>query len=200
MNRLFRLLWILIRSRWAARCAPLGPCTTRLRIWPNDLDLFLHANNGAYLTLCDLGRVDLMLRSGYIGRASGRRRTFLVAAETIQFYRPLGPFRVFNLETSVVGWDERAFFVEHRFWIPPSKASSPGGDGGEEQETVAVALVEGRIQDPDGGPVSPRELLADLAMPDDPPPLPDWVQRWREDQRALRRAHRSAQASPERTP
>lgn len=60
MNRLLRLLWLVIRSRWAERCSTLGPCRTRLRVWPNDLDVFLHVNNGVYFSLCDLARVDLM--------------------------------------------------------------------------------------------------------------------------------------------
>lgn len=194
MNRLFRLLWIVLRSRWASRCAPLGPCTTRLRIWPNDLDVFLHVNNGVYLSLCDLGRVDLMLRSGSLGLASGRRRVFMVAAETIQFYRPLGLLEAFHLDTSVVGWDEKAFFVQHRFWVPGAEASSAGLEAGEQGETVAVALVEGRVYDRGEGLISPGELLAQFDISDEPPPLPDWVQRWREDQRALRRAHRGAKA------
>jgi acyl-CoA thioesterase FadM len=198
VNRLLRLLWIVLRSRWAARCAPLGPCTTRLRVWPNDLDLFMHVNNGVYLTLCDLGRIDLMLRSGALGRASGRRLTFLVAAETVQFYRPLGLFQAFDLETSVVGWDEKAFFVQHRFCLPRARGASSGGEPSGE-ETAALALVEGRVYERGGGAISPREMLADVALPGDSPPLPDWVHRWREDQRALRRAHREAQASAEKT-
>lgn len=191
MNRLFRLLRLILRARWASRCPPLGPCTTRLRVWPNDLDLFLHVNNGVYLTLCDLARVDLMLRSGTLGLASGKGRVFLVAGETIQLYRPLSLFQRFEIETRVVGWDEKAFFVEHRFWITRG-SDGRGGDGaGEGREIVAHALVEGRVQDRQGRMVAPDELLAHLGLPADPPALPEWVERWRQDQRALRRATRS---------
>ena len=34
------------------------------RVWPHDLDTSLHMNNGRYWTLMDLGRADLMIRSG----------------------------------------------------------------------------------------------------------------------------------------
>jgi acyl-CoA thioesterase FadM len=196
MNRLFRLLWILLRSRWASPCPPLGPCITPLRIWPNDLDLFLHVNNGVYLTLCDLGRVDLMLRSRALRGPSRPRRTFLVAAETIQFYRPLRLFHTFHLETRVVGWDEKAFFVQHRFLLPPAEVSAGDPGSGQQEETVAVALVEGRVYESGGAPLAPGELLTPIGIPDEPPPLLDWVQRWVEDQRALRRAYRGAKANP----
>ena len=194
MNRLLRLLWILLRSRWATRCPPLGPCRTRLRIWPNDLDLFLHVNNGVYLTLCDLGRVDLMLRSRTLGRPSGGRRTYLVAAETIQFYRPLRLFHTFDLETTVLGWDEKAFFVQHRFLLPAAGAASSGPDAPEREEAVAVALVEGRVYERGGGMIPPGELLVRFGIPGESPPVPEWVRRWIEDQRALRRDHRGAKA------
>jgi acyl-CoA thioesterase FadM len=41
----------------------MGPAETTVRVYPNDLDIFLHVNNDVYLTYADLGRTDLMLRS-----------------------------------------------------------------------------------------------------------------------------------------
>lgn len=193
MNRLFRLFWLLLRSRWASRCPPLGPCRTRLRVWPNDLDVFLHVNNGVYLTLCDLARVDLMLRSGSIGVVSGRRRVFLVAAETIQLYRPLRLLQPFSIATRVVGWDEKGFFVEHRFCAARAAARSSKAEARQGEETVAHALVEGRVFDQERGPIPPADVLTRLDVPIEPPPLPAWVERWRDDQRALREATRGPQ-------
>ena len=34
------------------------------RVWPTDLDVFRHVNNGRYLSFMDLGRTDLIVRSG----------------------------------------------------------------------------------------------------------------------------------------
>ena len=34
------------------------------RVWFNDLDINFHMNNGRYMTICDLTRVDLFVRSG----------------------------------------------------------------------------------------------------------------------------------------
>ena len=188
MNRLLRLLWLALRSRWAERCSTLGPCRTRLRVWPNDLDVFLHVNNGVYFSLCDLARVDLMLRSGSLGVVSGRSRVFLVAAETIQLHRPLGVFQRFDIHTRVLGWDDKAFFVEHRFTVP-SRARGASGAPGE--ETVALCVVEGRVFDRKLGQIRPADILKRLDITDDSPPLPQWVQQWADDQRALRESIRA---------
>lgn len=188
MNRLLRLLWLALRSRWAARCSVLGPCRTRLRVWPNDLDIFLHVNNGVYFSLCDLARVDLMLRSGSLGVVSGRRRVFLVAAETIQLHRPLGVFQRFDIHTRVIGWDEKAFFVEHRFSVP-SRTSDAGG--ASRDDTVALCVVEGRVFDRKLGQIRPADILKLLDIAGESPPLPQWVQRWKDDQRTLRETIRA---------
>jgi acyl-CoA thioesterase FadM len=41
----------------------LGESVVRFRVWPGDLDFNLHMNNGRYLTLMGLGRLDLMARA-----------------------------------------------------------------------------------------------------------------------------------------
>lgn len=188
MNRLLRLLWLALRSRAVQRCSALGPCRTRLRVWPNDLDLFLHVNNGVYFSLCDLGRVDLMLRSGSLGVVSGRRRIFMVAAETIQLHRPLGVFQRFDIHTRVIGWDEKAFFVEHRFSVA---SGAVGAGDASRDETVALCAVEGRVFDRKLGLIRPGDILERLDITGPSPPLPEWVQRWTDDQRALRETIRA---------
>lgn len=189
MNRLFRLLRILVRALWAPRCEPLGPSRTPLRVWPTDLDVFFHVNNGVYLTLCDLGRVDLALRSGTLRAVAGRRRVFMVAAETIQLRQPLRLFQRFEIETRVIGWDDKAFFVEHRFVVRPRGAEPRAGGGGE--RVVALAVVEGRVSEAGRGRVAPGDLLARVGISDPSPPLPDWVRRWKDDQRQLRESARA---------
>jgi acyl-CoA thioesterase FadM len=177
------------------RCSPLGPCVTRMRVWPNDLDVFLHVNNGVYFTLCDLARVDLLVRSGTFGVVAGPRRPFLVAAQTIQLHRPLGLFQRFEIVTRVLGWDDRAFFVEHRF------VGRSGTRAASEGELVALAVVEGRVFEArrNRGQIRPAEILQELGIESESPELPDWVARWRDDQRQLRLALRDRSDRSERT-
>ena len=65
MNLWLRLLWLLLTARWRGPLSlPRDSSTLRFRVWPHDLDLSFHLNNGRYLTLMDLGRLDVMVRSG----------------------------------------------------------------------------------------------------------------------------------------
>ena len=72
MNLFLRLAWLMVTARFRPRCDMLGPCRTRFRVWLTDLDVLGHVNNGVYLSLMDLGRVDLLLRSGVLAKVRAR--------------------------------------------------------------------------------------------------------------------------------
>ena len=79
MHLLLRTLLLLIRS---VRRSPLSIWDTSslpLRVLPTDIDIAMHVNNGMYLSLMDLGRFDLMARSG-TWKAMRRRGWTPVAA------------------------------------------------------------------------------------------------------------------------
>ena len=166
MNLLFRLLWTRVVSRFRSPCGPLGPVRTPFRVMPTDLDVLRHVNNGAYFSLLDLARADLLIRSGLLPRLLERGWFAVVSAESIRFRRSLRLFDRFVVETSVVGWDHRAVYIHHRFLR---------GD-----ESVAVAFVAARFLRREGGDVAPAEILAltDAAeasdLPD-PTALPEWA-------------------------
>src|SRR6266567_8900242 len=101
MNRWLRLLWLMVSIRWRPVAPPLGPVRTPFRVWPTDLDVFRHMNNGIYLTIMDLARLDLMLRSGFWRRIKAQGWYPVVVAETIQFRRSLNLFQRFEIETRV---------------------------------------------------------------------------------------------------
>lgn len=173
MNLFLRLVWLLATARVRPRCDILGPCRTRFRVWPTDLDVLRHVNNGVYLSLMDLGRVDLLLRSGVLARVRARGWYPVVAAETIQFRRSLTLFQPFVIETRVLGWDDRSIFLEQRF-------VRPGSSG----ETIALAVIRGRFLATGGGPVPMAELMALAGHGGSSPELPEWVRRWNEDMQA----------------
>jgi len=94
MKYYIRLLILLMVSPFRKSVLPTGPCVTPFHVWPNDLDVFMHMNNGAYLTIMDLARTDMMMRSGLVKKAAKRRWYPVVAAETIRFKRSLKLFLV----------------------------------------------------------------------------------------------------------
>lgn len=115
MNLWLRLLWLIAGTAWRPRLTlPLGPSRLRFRVWPHDLDTSLHMNNGRYWAIMDLGRADLLLRSGLWRPVLENRWTPVVASAQIRFRRELGPFQGFHLETRLLCWDESRFVMEHR--------------------------------------------------------------------------------------
>jgi len=94
MNKLLRLLWLMWRARRAPRLAPTDVSRVPFRVLPNDLDLQKHMNNGVYLSIMDLGRMDLMVRSGVWRELSARGYYPVVVSSTITYRRSLGPMAV----------------------------------------------------------------------------------------------------------
>src|SRR3954471_6483945 len=142
MNLFLRLLLLFLTAPFPPRCELLGPTRKRFIVWPPDLDVLFHVNNGVYLSMLDVARVDLMLRSG-IGRRLRKTGIYpVVAAQTIRYRRSLQLFQTFEVETKVIGWDEKAFILQHNFI--------------RRGEVVAEAVVRSRFLKRRGGTVSSR--------------------------------------------
>jgi acyl-CoA thioesterase FadM len=164
MNLFLRLLLLLVTFRFRPRCEVLGPARKRFIVWPPDLDVLGHVNNGVYLSMLDVARVDLMLRSGMARQLRRARLYPVVAAETIRFRRSLQLFQAFEVETTVIGWDDKAILIQHRF---------VRGDA-----LVAEAVVRARFLKRKGGPVTARELLDVIGVTRASPELPPWIAAW----------------------
>jgi len=180
MNLWFRLLRLLITHRWPGGpepCSVLGPCRTRFRVGPTDLDLFGHVNNGKYFSLLDLGRIDLLARSGLLAELRHRNWYPVVTAETMQFYRPLRWLQPFVIETTIVGWDKRSFIVRQTVLRPAENS---------DKQVVADAIVRGLILKPSGRRADPADVLGLVGHRDDAPPLPAWVAEWVDAQDATK--------------
>ena len=162
----------MLASRRRAPVNALGPCHTPFRVMPTDLDVLMHVNNGVFLSLMDLARVDLMLRSGLAPKLRARGWYPVVVAETIQFRRSLTLFQPFEIETRVLGWDEKAILVEQAFH--------------RHGEPIAHALVRARFLDRSHGAVAPGDVVALAGTTTVPEPAPEWAARWNAEQVAWR--------------
>ncbi|RYV50299.1 acyl-CoA thioesterase [Pengzhenrongella frigida] len=175
MNRLLRLAWIVARARLDARRAgwqadsPFVPRRTALRVLPNDLDLLRHMNNGVYLSLMDLGRVDMMLRTGVHAAVSAQGWYPVVVGESIRFRRSLQLWERFEIETRVLGWDDRVVYLEQVF-----ERRRPSGD----VEVVAEAIVAARFLARTGGGVPAPDVAESFGADRVSPELPDEVSTW----------------------
>ncbi len=171
MNLFLRLLWLKLAGRFRPRSGLLGPIRTPFRVWPTDLDVLRHVNNGVYLSLLDIARMDLLSRAGLTGPLKERGWFPVVTAESIGFRRSLTLFQRFEVETRVLGWDDVSFYIRQRFI--------------RNDDVIASALVVGRFLSGHGSvPTGEVTALADIR---ESPPIPDWAARLGTDQERLRK-------------
>ena len=168
MNLILRLIKVLVMSLLRPALTPLGESVVRFRVWPHDLDLNLHMNNGRYLTIMDLGRFDLMLRNGGARAAWAGRWRPMVASATIRFRRGLGPFVRYELRTRLLCWDQKWIFLEQRF----------EKDG----EVYATALVKVVFLGP-REKIAPQEVAQAVGHDGASPEMPEAVLSWLEWER-----------------
>ncbi|HEV2560043.1 MAG TPA: thioesterase family protein [Microvirga sp.] len=114
MNLWLRLLVTIIGSIFRPRIGPADTLRLSFRVWPHDLDTSLHMNNGRYLTIMDLGRADMIVRTGLWRAVLRERWTPVVSAAKIRFRRELRPFRPFVLETRMATWAGTSLVMEQR--------------------------------------------------------------------------------------
>ena len=133
------LLWLLLSTPFRPRLRlPEQASVLGFRVWLHDLDTSLHMNNGRYWSLMDLGRADLMLRTGLWRAVLRHRWVPVVNAGTIRFRRELRLFRAIKVETGILCWEESWLVMQHRF-------ISHGRDGAE--IVAAHALVRAALYD-----------------------------------------------------
>lgn len=104
-----------LKSITAPSLGLLDPLCIPMRVWPSDLNLGMHMDNVRYLQLMNMARNELFLRSG-IRRLMLRRRLGLpLAACEMRYRRSLLPWQRFELQTRIVGWDEKRFYIQQSF-------------------------------------------------------------------------------------
>ena len=163
MNLFFRLLLLLFSMPSKKPLGLLDSSELHFRVLPNDLDIYGHMNNGRYLTLMDLGRMDWIWRTG-LGKAARKNRwNPLVAASTIRYKKSLTLWKRFTLRTRVLGWDDKWFYIEQTF----QKGARP----------IASAVVRGLFRGPHGN-VLPADVLTALGQKIQPPVLPEKLHHW----------------------
>lgn len=163
----FRTLLVWLRSKWGPRFGVHDVGRMNLRVMPTDLDVNNHVNNGVYLSLMDLGRFDLLHRSGAWTVMMKNGYYPVVSSETISFRKSLAPWQRYVLESKIVGYDAKAVYLEQRFVV----------DG----EIYAQGFIRGRFLKRSGGTVSLDELAEALGVDVTTVTLPDWLDRWAQD-------------------
>lgn len=170
MHMLFRTLWhFLFAGRRHVRLDFDAVSRSRFRVWPTDLDLLRHMNNGKYLSIMDIARYDLIQRNGVLEVFTRERWYPVVVGQTISYRRSLNPWQRFWIESRIIGFDEQAVYLEQRF---------VRRDQQRRAEIHARAIVRARILRRAGGVVPVDEVIEKCGADRAAFSLPDEVLAW----------------------
>lgn len=165
MTLWFRFLWLLLTAPFKARLPFDGVSVLHTRVWLNDVDLNIHMSNARYNAVMDLGRTDLLIRTGLVGMVMRDRLQAVVGASMLRWRKGLAPLQPYRLESRVVAWDDKWFWMEQKFITRTGIVACIG---------MVKGCFTGR-----NGVIAPDELASRLGVsPDHRPPVPDWTANW----------------------
>lgn len=147
MNLIFRMLWVILMSKFRERLE-IGNFVSvlNLHVLPNDIDINFHMNNGRYLTICDLNRIDVFARSGLLKAMFKRNWIPVIAEHTMTYKKPLNIFERYEVSLEVMKWDEKYFYMVHTFKVG--------------ERVVAEGTSKGCVYARGKGVVSPADAIA----------------------------------------
>ena len=162
-------LWLRLLRVWATarRRPPLGARDTsviRIRAWPHDLDVWGHVNGGRYLTLSDLGRIDLLIRVGLARVVRQEGWMLPMAITAVRFRRPWHLFQTCELRTRILGWDDQWGYMSTEF-VHSGKI-------------VAKVVTKALVLDRNGSKVPIAVILDRLGLPGETLPVPAEIRAW----------------------
>jgi acyl-CoA thioesterase FadM len=154
-----------LRAMRGSRIGLLDEGVVRLRVRLRDCDVLLHVNNGRYLSLMDIGRIDHSGRSGLISMARRQGWHAVAAGATIRFRRELRWRERYVLRTRLVGWDEGWSYWQQVFERADGRLAA--------RAYVKVAVLDGERQR-----VPIAHVAEALGVDPQSPPLPDGIVAW----------------------
>lgn len=171
MNLWLRLVWALIRAGRLPRIASGVTIERRLRVWPGDLDINGHMNNGRYLTILDLMLVEYFVRSGFARvmlRAGWRPMS---GGAVITYRKALMPGQRYRLRFALAAADHAWNFMRFEFLREDGTLCAAG---------YMKGAAVGRT-----GLVPNAESYARLGQAFEQQPLPEAVAHWLAAERAV---------------
>ncbi len=165
MYPFLRLALALAAARRMGSLPLLGTHVSRHLLLPWDLDPWAELNNGRTLTLHDLVRLPLALRTGITAALRARGWGMTVAGAAVRYRRRMVAFQRFEMRARLLGWDDRFLYLDQGMWR--------GGDCANHALVRSAVVGPGR-----SGIVPPARLIAAMGRPAESPPLPAWVRAW----------------------
>ncbi|WP_430462646.1 acyl-CoA thioesterase [Thalassolituus sp. LLYu03] len=117
MSYWLRTASMFARRPWRRHAVATDAFHCRFRVLPWDCDLNLHLTNSQYPLWLDLARTEFFLAvgAGPLFVRNGWRS--VLASQTLTFIREIKPLAAVDVESRVLHWDRKYFYMEHRFMV-----------------------------------------------------------------------------------
>ena len=158
--RMATVLWKARRAS-AAQFTDVTTCSFYCHPW--DMDHFIEMNNGRHLTLYDLGRFDLAVKTGLWDTLKKEKWGLVVAGSSVRFRKRIFAFQKITMKTQLIGMDHRWFYIQQSMEVNGEPCSSALFRTGvtEKGRTVLTERVS-KAMDQEGFTLTP----------------PEWAQAW----------------------
>ena len=107
--------------------------------------MFMHINNGKYLTIMDVARTDWLIRCQLVPVFAREKMYPIVTRSGMRFRRSLELGQAFTVNSKLAGWNDRDFYVVQRFMR---------GD-----QCVAEGMIQGRMMKRGAGSLPTEKSL-----------------------------------------
>ncbi len=164
--RLFHVGWRALRHSGTADASFRS--SLFFRVAPGDIDVNRHMNNGRYLTIMDLGRIDLLIRTGLWKQMRRNNWQGVVATQRIRYRHALDPWDRFRVDSRILCWNDDGIVFDHRM----TRVRGP------EEKMAAAATVRFVFTNRGRGKPRTADVLASAGILVESPPMPDEVQTW----------------------
>ena len=129
--RWLKLLLTIFSAHFRGRISPEEPSEIHFSVWLTDVDASI-MNHATMMTVMEMGRMDLMVRSGFFGLARKEKWYFPARSISVQFIRPLKVFQKATLFTKVFHVDEKWMYIEQKIV--------------RNDKVIAVCIVKGTVK------------------------------------------------------
>ncbi|KAK1740828.1 acyl-CoA thioesterase [Skeletonema marinoi] len=130
-----------------------------------DVDLMGHMNNASYLQHAELARWEWSSFGGSLAQSFKTKSFFIVTASMIRYRREIVPFKRFDVETRLVGLDDRNLWVYQTFHHHVNRENKQEeSDGPTRGKILAQILTQAVMAKPEKGVINPRAWLEDNSI------------------------------------
>ena len=117
MNLYFKFILLIIkRLLFKRRQRITETCVSHFRVGFMDMDLNFHMNNGRFFSVMDLGRFDLLMRTGTFLKLFSNGYYPVVLSESMVFKKSLGYWDAYQVHTCLESWDKDFFYITQKFY------------------------------------------------------------------------------------